>query len=87
MLTSFREKKSQVGSFGGEVILKGDDFKKYVNALRNKSNEYKEKRQALSELKSEYGVLARIDRETAYFPKRKWQKNHLNGQQWIFLWK
>ena len=54
-----RDKKSELGSSGGEVILKGDDFKKYVNALRTKSNEYKEKRQELSELKSEYGVLAR----------------------------
>ena len=54
-----RDKKSQIGSLGGEVILKGEDFKKYVNALRTKSNEYKEKRQQLSELKSEYGVLAR----------------------------
>ena len=54
-----REKKDQVGSFGGETVLKGDDFKKYVNSLRTKSNEYKEKRQLLSELKSEYGVLAR----------------------------
>ena len=54
-----RDKKGQIGSLGGEVILKGDDFKKYVNALRTKSNEYKEKRQQLSELKSEYGVLAR----------------------------
>ena len=54
-----RDKKGQIGSLGGEVILKGDDFKKYVNALRTKSNDYKEKRQQLSELKSEYGVLAR----------------------------
>ena len=44
-----REKKDQVGSFGGETVLKGDDFKKYVNSLRTKSNEYKEKRQLLSE--------------------------------------
>lgn len=54
-----RDKKGQIGSLGGEVILKGDDFKKYVNALRTKSNDYKTKRQQLSELKSEYGVLAR----------------------------
>ena len=54
-----RDKKSQIGSLGGELILKGEDFKKYVNALRTKSNDYKEKRQQLSELKSEYGVLAR----------------------------
>ena len=54
-----REKKTQVGSFAGETILKGEDFKRYVTGLRNKSNEYKEKKQDLSELKSEYGVLAR----------------------------
>ena len=54
-----RDKKSQVGSFAGETVLKGEDFKRYVTSLRNKSNEYKEKKQDLSELKSEYGVLAR----------------------------
>ena len=54
-----RDKKTQVGSFAGETILKGEDFKRYVTGLRNKSNEYKEKKQDLSELKSEYGVLAR----------------------------
>ena len=54
-----RDKKTQVGSFAGETILKGEDFKRYVTGLRNKSNQYKEKKQDLSELKSEYGVLAR----------------------------
>ena len=54
-----KEKKSQVGRFAGETILKGEEFKKYVTGLRSKSNEYKEKKQELSELKSEYGVLAR----------------------------
>jgi len=54
-----KEKQQHVSSFAGETVLRGDDFKRYVNALRNKSTTYKQKRTELSELKSEYGVLAR----------------------------
>jgi len=54
-----REKKQHVNSFAGETVLKGDDFKRYVNALRTKSTVYKEKRAELSELRAESGVLAR----------------------------
>ena len=43
-----REKRDQVSSFGGDTVMKGDDFKKYVTALRTKRNEYKEKRQIMS---------------------------------------
>lgn len=34
-------------------------FKKYVNALRGKSSQYKQQRQELAELRAETGVLAR----------------------------
>ncbi|KAL1440890.1 hypothetical protein MTO96_009061 [Rhipicephalus appendiculatus] len=44
---------------GGEHVLKGDEFKKYVNALRGKSSQYKQQRQELAELRAETGVLAR----------------------------
>ena len=32
------EKKTLVNSFSGETVLRGDDFKRYVNSLRGKSN-------------------------------------------------
>ncbi|XP_075727732.1 intraflagellar transport protein 81 homolog [Rhipicephalus microplus] len=52
-----QEKQSVVA--GGEQVLKGDEFKKYVNALRGKSSQYKQQRQELAELRAETGVLAR----------------------------
>ncbi|KAK8789176.1 hypothetical protein V5799_021046 [Amblyomma americanum] len=52
-----QEKQSLVS--GGEQVLKGDEFKKYVNALRGKSSQYKQQRQELAELRAETGVLAR----------------------------
>ncbi|KAH7952607.1 hypothetical protein HPB51_028233 [Rhipicephalus microplus] len=52
-----QEKQSLVA--GGEQVLKGDEFKKYVNALRGKSSQYKQQRQELAELRAETGVLAR----------------------------
>ena len=53
------EKREKVKSFAGETILRGDDFKRYVNTLRGKSNVYKAKRAELADLKSEYGGLSR----------------------------
>jgi len=53
------EKRESVKSFAGETILRGEDFKRYVNALRGKSNVYKAKRAQLSELKAEASVLTR----------------------------
>ncbi|CAN7996396.1 unnamed protein product [Ixodes hexagonus] len=57
--SELREKQSQISAEGGEEVLKGEDFKKYVGALRGKSTTYKEKRQELAELRAETGVLAR----------------------------
>jgi len=48
-----------VQAFAGETVLKGEDFKRYVNLLRDKSTLYKQKRAELSDLKAEYGVLER----------------------------
>ena len=53
------EKREQVQSFAGETVLRGEEFKRYVNSLRGKSNEYKKKRAEMSELRAEYGVLTR----------------------------
>ena len=46
-------------AYAGETILKGEDFKRYVSLLREKSLTYKEQRAELSDLKAEYGVLER----------------------------
>ena len=46
-------------SFSGETVLRGDDFKRYVNSLRGKSNTYKKRRAEISDLKAEIGVLSR----------------------------
>ncbi len=35
------EKRERVRAFAGETILRGEDFKRYVNQLRGKSNVYK----------------------------------------------
>ncbi|XP_077987747.1 intraflagellar transport protein 81 homolog [Glandiceps talaboti] len=56
-----REKREQAKSVQGEEVLKGDDFKRYVNKLRGKSTVYKKKRQELAELRAEYGVLSRSE--------------------------
>ncbi|WAR28260.1 IFT81-like protein, partial [Mya arenaria] len=44
---------------GGGEVLKGDEFKRYVNKLRSKSTIYKKKRQELAELKAEFGVSSK----------------------------
>lgn len=54
-----QEKQSQLAAANGEQVLVGDEFKKYVNALRGKSSQYKQQRQELAELRAETGVLAR----------------------------
>lgn len=54
-----QEKREQTKGFDGEEVLKGDEFKKYVTKLRSKSTLYKKKKQELSDLRAETGVLAR----------------------------
>jgi len=56
-----KEKKQQLKESDGVEILKGDDFKRYVNKLRGKSTIYKKKRQELAELRAENGVLSRTE--------------------------
>jgi len=50
----------KAGSEDGEV-LRGEEFKRYVNKLRSKSNVYKKKKSDLADLKSEFGVLSRTE--------------------------
>ncbi|KAK3884798.1 hypothetical protein Pcinc_010945 [Petrolisthes cinctipes] len=54
-----REKQEQLNQFSGEQVLRGEEFKRYVNKLRGKSSVYKMKRAEISELRAEYGILSR----------------------------
>ncbi|XP_071536615.1 intraflagellar transport protein 81 homolog [Panulirus ornatus] len=56
-----RDKQNQLKQFSGEQVLRGEEFKRYVNKLRGKSSVYKMKRAELSELRAEYGVLSRTE--------------------------
>ncbi|GFT89654.1 intraflagellar transport protein 81 homolog [Nephila pilipes] len=56
--TQLEAKKIDNKTGEGE-FLKGDEFKRYVNKLRGKSNIYKKKRQEMAELKTECGILSR----------------------------
>ncbi|XP_050404861.1 intraflagellar transport protein 81 homolog [Patella vulgata] len=53
------QKREQAQSVEGGEVLKGEDFKRYVNKLRSKSTFYKKKRQEVAELKAEVGTLQR----------------------------
>ncbi|KAK2156371.1 hypothetical protein LSH36_215g03007 [Paralvinella palmiformis] len=53
------EKRGLAKQGDGEEILKGEEFKLYVNKLRTKSTIYKKKRQEIAELRAETGVLSR----------------------------
>lgn len=59
--SEFQKKKELLKESEGSEVLKGDEFKRYVNKLRGKSTVYKKKRQELAELRAEYGVLARTE--------------------------
>ncbi|XP_041976928.1 intraflagellar transport protein 81 homolog [Aricia agestis] len=51
--------QSQVKQLLGDMVLRGEELKKYVNSLRAKSTLYKRQRANLSTFKSEAGVLTR----------------------------
>lgn len=59
--SEFQKKKELLKDSEGSEVLKGDEFKRYVNKLRGKSTVYKKKRQELAEIRAEYGVLARTE--------------------------
>lgn len=56
---SIRQK--QLSETEGGEVLREEEFKKFVAKLRFSNNTYKEKKNALSALKAEYGVLARTE--------------------------
>ncbi|XP_039747399.1 intraflagellar transport protein 81 homolog [Pararge aegeria] len=51
--------RSQVKQLLGDIVLRGEELKKYVNTLRTKSTLYKRQRANLSTFKVETGVLTR----------------------------
>lgn len=57
--SDFKEKREKLKDTDGVEILKGEEFKRYVNKLRGKSTLYKKKRLELSEIQAEIGVLSR----------------------------
>ena len=59
--TELKERRNQLKDTEDVQILKGDEFKRYVNKLRGKSTIYKKKRLELSELQAEVGVLSRTE--------------------------
>ncbi|XP_047498855.1 intraflagellar transport protein 81 homolog [Penaeus chinensis] len=61
MQEDMRDKQDQLKQYSGEQVLRGDEFKRYVNKLRGKSSVYKMKRAELSELRAEFGVLSRTE--------------------------
>ncbi|CAB4069191.1 IFT81 [Lepeophtheirus salmonis] len=50
-----KEKRERLQGLGGDssIVLRGDDFKRYVADLRRKSSEYKAKKAEMSELRSD----------------------------------
>ncbi|XP_034840670.1 intraflagellar transport protein 81 homolog [Maniola hyperantus] len=51
--------RSQVKQLLGDIVLRGEELKKYVNTLRTKSTLYKRQRANLSMFKVEAGILTR----------------------------
>ncbi|XP_064615158.1 intraflagellar transport protein 81 homolog [Liolophura sinensis] len=68
------DKRELVKDVDGGEVLKGEDFKRYVNKLRGKSTIYKKKRQELAEVRAETGVLSRTEEIL------KQQENSINQQ-------
>ncbi|XP_054852960.1 intraflagellar transport protein 81 homolog isoform X2 [Eublepharis macularius] len=55
------QKSNQAQGMNGMEVLKGDEFKRYVNKLRSKNTVYKKKRLEIAEITAEYGVLQRTE--------------------------
>lgn len=73
--TDLEQKQEMVNNAeGNQQVLKGEDFKRYVNKLRSKSTVYKKKRAELAELRAEGGVLSRTDEIL------KQRNEHINRQ-------
>ncbi|XP_073168732.1 intraflagellar transport protein 81 homolog isoform X2 [Lepidochelys kempii] len=55
------QKANQARELDGTEVLKGDEFKRYVNKLRSKNTFYKKKRVEIAEITAEYGILQRTE--------------------------
>lgn len=55
--SQFKDKQQRLHDTVGEVILRGDDLKQFVNTLRVKSNIYKQQRSELASVKAEANDL------------------------------
>lgn len=55
------EKSSRVRDLDGNEVVQGDEVKRLVNKLRGKNVIFKKKRQVLTDLKREYGILQRTE--------------------------
>uniref|UniRef100_A0A8C8VFP9 Intraflagellar transport protein 81 homolog n=1 Tax=Pelusios castaneus TaxID=367368 RepID=A0A8C8VFP9_9SAUR len=55
------QKANQAREVDGTEVLKGDEFKRYVNKLRSKNTFYKKKRLEMAEITAEYGILQRTE--------------------------
>ncbi|KAJ7330649.1 Intraflagellar transport protein 81 [Desmophyllum pertusum] len=60
--SDFQKKKGLLKESEGSEVLKGDEFKRYVNKLRGRVQFTRRKgKRCLAELRAEYGVLARTE--------------------------
>eukprot|EP00128_Syssomonas_multiformis_P000842 Colp12_sorted_trinity150504_noHs@30998 len=57
----YEKKQEMAKSIDGAQVLKGEEFKKYVNQLRGKSTVYKKKKAELTELRAEFGIVQRTE--------------------------
>ncbi|XP_029493433.1 intraflagellar transport protein 81 homolog isoform X2 [Oncorhynchus nerka] len=55
------QKNSQARDQDGDEVIRGDEFKRFVGKLRSKGTVFKKKRQEITELRAEYGVLQRTE--------------------------
>uniref|UniRef100_A0A8D0H2C1 Uncharacterized protein n=1 Tax=Sphenodon punctatus TaxID=8508 RepID=A0A8D0H2C1_SPHPU len=55
------QKANQARELDGAEVLKGDEFKRYVNKLRSKNTLYKKKRLEIAEITAEFGILQRTE--------------------------
>nr|XP_060641470.1 intraflagellar transport protein 81 homolog [Anolis sagrei ordinatus] len=55
------QKSSQARDLNGTEVLKGDEFKRYVNKLRSKNTLFKKKRLEIAEITAEFGILQRTE--------------------------
>lgn len=54
-------KRAQLDDYDGGIVLREEEFKRYVAKLRTMNSDFKKKKAELSSLKAECGVLARTE--------------------------